>query len=76
MAESVDPLKESTKSESAIMDPSRLSALLFLAIFSTAGHLAHKREKVRFPGERRDPPSELIFPNEQNPKSGENHDPL
>ena len=68
MAESVDPLKKSTKSEFAITNPSRLSALLFVVIFSTAGHPAHKKEKVRFPGECWDPRSEL--PNSQNPQSG------
>jgi len=43
---------------------------VFQIIFSTAWHLAHrrsKREKVRFPGKRWDPRSEL--PNNQNPKS-------
>ena len=43
---------------------------VFQIIFSTAWHLAHrrsKREKVRFPGKRWDPWSEL--PNNQNPKS-------
>ena len=68
MAESVDPLKKSTKSESAITDPSRWGVLLFLVIFSTAWHLAHKREKVRFAGEQWDPPSK--FPDNQNSKSG------
>ena len=43
MAESVDPLKKSSTSESGITDPSRLSALLFLVIFSTALHKVHKR---------------------------------
>ena len=36
MAESVGPLKKSTKSESAITDQLRISAILFLVIFSTA----------------------------------------
>ena len=45
-----------------------LSASLFLVIFSTAWHPAPKRERVRFPGERWDPRSEL--PNNQNPNSG------
>ena len=43
MDESVDPLKKSSTSESGITDPSRLSALLFLVIFSTALHEVHKR---------------------------------
>ena len=50
MAESVDPLKKSTTSESGITDPSRLSALLFLVIFSTALHPAHKRGKSEISG--------------------------
>ena len=68
MAESVDPLKKSTKSESAITDPSRISALLFLVIFSTAWHRYIRKRKVSFPGRRWDPRSALA--NNQNPKSG------
>ena len=48
--------------------PSRLSASPLLVIFATAWHPAHKREEVKFPGERWDPRSELL--NNQNPQSG------
>ena len=50
MAESVDPLKKSTKSESAITDPSRISALLFLVIFSAAWHRHIRKRKWAFRG--------------------------
>lgn len=49
------------------MDPSCVSAFLFLGIFSTAWHSAHKKEKVTFLGECWDPQSELS--NKQNAKS-------
>ena len=68
MAESVDPLKKSTKSESAITDPSHISALPFLVIFSTAWHRYIRKRKVSFPGRCCDPRSALA--NNQNPKSG------
>ena len=51
MAESVGPLKKSTKSESAITDPSRISAILFLVIFSTAWHRYIKKRKWAFQGD-------------------------
>ena len=51
MAESVGPLKKSTKSESAITDPSRISAILFLVIFSTAWHRYIRKRKWAFPGD-------------------------
>ena len=51
IAESVDPLKKSTKSECAITDPSRISALLFLVIFSTAWHRHMRKRKWAFRGD-------------------------
>ena len=50
MAESVGPLKKSTKSESAITDPSRISAILFLVIFSTTWHRYIRKRKWAFRG--------------------------
>ena len=51
MTESVGPLKKSTKSESAITDPSRISVLLFLVIFSTAWHRYIRKRKWTFRGD-------------------------
>ena len=72
MAESVDPRKKSTKSESAITDPSRISALLVLVIFSTAWHWHIKKEKVSFPARRWDLDPNFQRTKIQNPgpKSG------
>ena len=51
MAESVDPLKKSTKSDSANTNPSRICALLFLVIFSTAWHRHIRKRNWAFQGD-------------------------